>query len=382
MKILIVRTGPNKMNRNTYNFQELGLAKALTRKGNQCDVMCYGGNEKDHFEKISFDDGKTINILWIRGFGIFREGIYPTLGRYVKEYDILHVGGCVGVTSWWLNTRYQNKTVNYQGAYFCEHNKGDFKRAKIMDKILLPLYRKDKMIVAAKSILAAKYISKKGITDVTTIGVGLDLDNILREQEYLYEHDFIKLLKERKKNGKYLLYIGVLEERRDILFLIDVFKKVNEQIPECQLILIGRGKEEYVAACEDKINELGIADKVIRKEQLEQKYMKAVYEQADAFLLPTHYEIFGMVLLEAMYFGMPVFTTYNGGSSTLMNDENGIVLPEFNSDEWADKIVNVLNDDELMLKYSNAASKTIKERYTWDALADKFIELYNRRLGM
>lgn len=54
--------------------------------------------------------------------------------------------------------------------------------------------------------------------------------------------------------------------------------------------------------------------------------MPTVYQSCDAFSLPTRYEIFGMVLLEAMYYGLPTFTTYNGGSSTLMNQENGIII--------------------------------------------------------
>ena len=45
MKVLIVRPSPNKMNVNTYNLQEIGLAKALVRKGCVCDVMYYCGND-------------------------------------------------------------------------------------------------------------------------------------------------------------------------------------------------------------------------------------------------------------------------------------------------------------------------------------------------
>lgn len=55
--------------------------------------------------------------------------------------------------------------------------------------------------------------------------------------------------------------------------------------------------------------------------------MKGVYQQADFFLLPTEYEIFGMVLLEAMFFRRVVLTTPNGGADMLLRSgENGIVL--------------------------------------------------------
>ena len=132
--------------------------------------------------------------------------------------------------------------------------------------------------------------------------------------------------------------------------------------------------------CMKKIEELGIKDRVIYKESLEQKYMPAVYQACDAFLLPTRYEIFGMVLLEAMYYGLPVFTTYNGGSSTLVNESNGVVINSLDVSEWSGKISQVLTDENRCVEIGKSAHQTIADNYTWDALADKFLEVYNLRL--
>ena len=381
MKILIVRSTPNKVNMQTYNLQEVGLAKSLVRKGHQCDVAYYCGKEPDHRDTIEFADGLSLEILWLHGYGMFYEGIYPSLKKYVGDYDIIQIGGYTGITSWWLNTRAKGKTVNYQGPYFHKENLGDIRKAKILDATLLRISNKKNMVVATKSVLATDYIRSKGILDVTTIGVGIDLDNLLRTQDDIYDHEFIRRLRQRKGTGKYLLYIGALEERRNIPFLLDVFKKVCDSNPECQLVLIGKGHPDYTSACEQKIRNLSLSDRIIRCERLEQKYLKAVYEYSEAFLLPTRYEIFGMVLLEAMYFGLPVFTTYNGGSSTLMNAENGIVLESLDAETWAEKIISVLNNENLANKIGENARKTITEKYTWDALADRFLEVYAKRLN-
>lgn len=380
MKVLIVRPSPNKMNLRTYNLQEIGLAKALIRKGCMCDVMYYCGCEEDHIESIEFDGNKNLNILWLHGKGILREGIYPSLKKYAKEYDIIQVGGYVGLTSCWLNRKYPNRVVNYQGPYYCKDNKGDIKKAAIFDKVLLPLQHKKNMIVATKSVLATNYLKDKGIQTVTTIGVGLDLDNLVRNADKVQTNEFTDKVKNSTFSKK-LLYIGVLEERRNIPFLLETFKKVSEQIPDAGLILIGKGKQEYVSMCMKKIEELGIKDRVIYKESLEQKYMPAIYQACDAFLLPTRYEIFGMVLLEAMYYGLPVFTTYNGGSSTLMNKRNGIVIDCLDVNEWSGKIVQILADKNGCREIGKNAHKTIAEGYTWDALADKFLKVYEKRLN-
>lgn len=379
MKVLIVRPSPNKMNVNTYNLQEIGLAKALVRKGCVCDVMYYCGNEKDHIEKIVFDENKSLNILWLHGKGILREGIYPSLKKYVPNYDIVQVGGYVGLTSCWLNRKYPEKIVNYQGPYYYKANQGDIKKAAVFDRLLLPLQKKKNMVVATKSILATNYIKDKGIENVTTIGVGLDLDNLLRDSESIEENEFIKEIKEIK-NSTLFLYIGVLEERRNILFLLEVFQKVSKQIENSKLIIIGKGKQNYVAMCKEKLIELGLENDVIYREKLEQKYMPAIYQASDAFLLPTRYEIFGMVLLEAMYYGLPVFTTYNCGSSTLINNENGIIIENTDCNEWSEKIVKVLSDKKECDAIGEKAHRTVEKNYTWDALANKFLSVYEKRL--
>ena len=235
------------------------------------------------------------------------------------------------------------------------------------------------MVVATKSVLATRYLQDKGIQNVTTIGVGLDLDNLVRSVDKVQTNEFTDNVKSSMFRKK-LLYIGVLEERRNIPFLLETVKKVSERIPDVGLILIGKGKPEYVSMCMKKIEELGIKDNVIYKESLEQKYMPAVYQACDAFLLPTRYEIFGMVLLEAMYYGLPVFTTYNGGSSTLMNESNGVVINSLDVSEWSGKISQVLTDENRCVEIGKSAHQTIADNYTWDALADKFLEVYNLRL--
>ena len=381
MKILIVRPTPNKVNLSSYNLQEIGLAKALVRKGHICDVAYYCGKEKSHTEKIEFDKDKSINIHWLHGFNILREGIYPDLKKIAKNYDVIQVGGHESLTSCMLNRKFGDKVVNYQGPYYCKNNKGDIKKSMIFDKTILPLSHKKNMIVGTKSVLATDYLKSKGVKEVTTIGVGLDLSNIIKPNSKLGKNEFIETLKKiKKKNDKYLLYVGVLEDRRNIPFILEVLKEVVKINKNYKLIIVGKGKPEYIEVCRNLVKEYKLKDNIIYQERLEQKYMDKLYGLADAFLLPTKYEIFGMVLLEAMYFKLPVFTTYNGGSSTLMNDKNGVVINNFNSKEWADEITKLLENKKRLKEIKENAHKTIADNYTWDVLADKFLLLYNKRL--
>ena len=381
MKVLILRTMANVLNLKTYNLQEVGLAKALIRLGHQSDILYYTDGKEDRQETITFDGGKTITILWTHGYNILHEAIYPSLKKIVNDYDVIQVSDYVGFTSVWLNAKHQDKTVNYQGPYYCRFNKKDILRTFVMDRVLLPFSHRKTMVVGTKSKLATQYILDKRIPDVTTLGVGIDIDNLTPPQQEELP-PFVREVKEKKQSLKYLLYIGRLEERRNILFLLDVFHKVAQRDCNTRLVLIGKGDKDYTDSCWEKMDRLGLRDKVLYSPQLEQKFVREMYRCCDMFLLPTRYEIFGMVLLEAMYFGMPVLTTFNGGSSTLIQEDvNGFILDQLNPDKWADRICSLLENPEHLADVGRQASDTVARNYTWDALAPRFIELYRKRVG-
>ncbi len=380
MRILILRTMANVLRLNTYNLQEVGLAKALTRLGHRCDILYYTDQKTDRRETITFDGDKTITILWTHGYNFFYEAIYPSLKKIVGDYDIIQVADYVGFNSVWLNAKHQQKTVNYQGPYYSPYNKKDNLKAFVMDHLLLPFSHRSTMLVGTKSILATRYLRDKGIPNVTTLGVGIDIDNLTP----LSQTDlppFIQEVQSQKQSLKYLLYIGRLEPRRNILFLLDVFHRATEKDESIRLVLIGKGDKDYTDQCWAKADALHLKDKIFYCRQVEQRYIHEIYRCCDLFLLPTRYEIFGMVLLEAMYFRMPVLTTYNGGSATLIQDgENGFILNAIDENQWAEKICAILQDTQLMARVACQASESVAQRYTWDALAPRFVELYQQRL--
>ena len=182
------------------------------------------------------------------------------------------------------------------------------------------------------------------------------------------------------KNLK-LLYIGKFEKRRNIHFILDVFSQVINKKMNATLYMIGTGDKDYIEDCWKYAESKNIKNYIVYQEKMEQKYLAGVYGLADFFLLPTEYEIFGMVLLEAMYYHSVVLTTLNGGSSTLIdNNKNGFILTLNNAKEWADCIEKISSDKNAMLNICDMASRKIQEGFTWDKLADQFIEHYNKVL--
>ena len=114
-------------------------------------------------------------------------------------------------------------------------------------------------------------------------------------------------------------------------------------------------------------------------DRVEQKYLPAIYKLANVFWIPTKFEIFGMVLLEAMYYGVPVISTFNGGSSILIkHGVNGFIC-EDTEDSWVDYTHELVINKEFAESIGDKAHETIELSFTWDTLADKFIEIYRRK---
>ena len=87
MKILIVRTFPDILNLESYNVQEIGLAKALCLKGHHCDIVLYHGKNKDKVQEYRFENqGKEYHfiIYWLKGIGFLKNGYMPSLKKIIN----------------------------------------------------------------------------------------------------------------------------------------------------------------------------------------------------------------------------------------------------------------------------------------------------------
>src|SRR3989339_778083 len=108
----------------------------------------------------------------------------------------------------------------------------------------------------------------------------------------------------RIKYGKYLLYVGAIRPHKNILFLLDLFKKLKkEKKITHKLILIGKGKVPYINEVRRKIYDYSMQNDVLIIEEIKQEQIAEFYCGADLFVFPSLYEGFGLPPLEAMACG-------------------------------------------------------------------------------
>ncbi len=368
MKVLIVRSFPDKLNINSYNVQEIGLAKALVKKGLTCDIVFYNGSEADRTQVLE----NGIKIYWLKAINLAKNGIFCNLKSIINDYDIIQVHEYDQLQSWLLYTFSKKKVVVYHGPYFDSFNKGYNLKCKVFDTLFLPFSKKAKENVhfMTKSPQATDFLKRKGFKKVTTIGVGLDTDKFASYQNSQVANT----------DGFNALYIGKLEERRNITFLLELAEKAHAQNPNFKLTIIGAyDSDEYKAKIESKMNELISSGAITYIPKKNQSELPAIYEASDIFLFTTNYDIFGMVLLEAMYYGAVPVSTSNGGSKTLMdNDTDGYILEGFDMDNWLSVINDLAQNKEKLSKLKENAKTKIRDNFTWDSLTQKFIDIYDQ----
>lgn len=372
MKLLYVRSGPYELNFDSYNLQEVGLAKAFCEKGIDIDILYYSKENRNQEIKYS---GHTINILWRKGIKLLRTGIYPSIlnKSFLSQYDYVIASEYSQIMSVLLLLLHDNVFI-YNGPYY-----NLFKipfMEKIYDRLFSSFINNRAKKIFCKTNMSAEYLLKKRINNTKVIGVGLDTQKL--DIVTSINSDTLQILNQLE--GYYnILFVGSIIARKNIAFLFKTFnqlKKLNKE-KKIQLIVVGKGDPKYLDYCYSLLD-LEVRKSVRHYDFIDNTQLKYIYQFADLFLLTSTQEIFGMVLLEAMYNGLVTISSYNAGSNTLIvNGENGFVINSFDCNEWVSCIENILFDENKKKYMGNNANKTIVENFLWNRIVDLIINEFN-----
>lgn len=379
MNILIIRNFPNYMDvrKATYNIQEIGLALALSRRNHRVGLVLWTDREEEDF---LYQNGQgEVTVYYRNAFVFLKNGFYKNIDSIIEQYDIIQMAEYNQFQVWQYSGKYNSKLVVYHGQYYGKINRKYNMMCRIFDLFGLHRYKKNGTIFMTKSELSRQYLIDRGINgnNVTAVGVGLNVNTFDLESD----NPLSSFCDTFKDNGINVLYVGNFAIRRHLDFIGDVVKRLNDTGYKTNFVIVGGKNTTYGERCWQYFSDHGIMPYVKYIEKAEQRYMGLVYESCDFLLFPAEYEIFGMVLLESMYFGSIVISATNGGSSTLIHDgENGFIKDNLDVDDWCRKILQVQNNSEWKKNIQQKAREKICNHFTWDALAGSFEKVYLRRL--
>lgn len=170
---------------------------------------------------------------------------------------------------------------------------------------------------------------------------------------------------------KFVLSVGRLSAYKGFSVLIEAVKFLPSEVA---VVIAGGG--ELAGELAGLIEKYNLQDKVLLAGRVSQEELTALYQNAELFCLPSilRSEAFGVVLLEAMAYSLPIVATNIVGSGVSWVNEEGVsglnVTPG-NPQELATACMRILSDENLRMKYSNGA----KQRYENNFTESKFREL-------
>lgn len=368
--IVIFRTGANVLDLNTYNCQELGLAKELTNKGFRVSLVMAG--HENRVERFMASSG-FVNVHYLKFFSIDqRYGYFIGYDKILQDLrpDVLQIHD-LGIYMTWKVARWAKKNaVPYyliQGTY-CLSSKPIIEQ---MDYLFSHTFGKyvvrNATGIGCKTIAAATFVKSIYNRKTCLTYIGLDESKFSAAKSIDWRNNL-------NITGKHvLLYVGVLEKRRNPLFLLNLMKRLPDNF-----ILLMAGKGPLQTEIAKKIKHDGLSDKVVLLGKLSQEELPSLYRQADLLLLPSSYEIYGMVILESMYFELPVISSCTAGAETIIeNNVDGVIVTQFEVDLWQKCILSVCSDKFVFQNMKITAGLKINKHFVWRKAVDNFINLYN-----
>ncbi|MBC7714011.1 MAG: glycosyltransferase family 4 protein [Rhizobacter sp.] len=172
----------------------------------------------------------------------------------------------------------------------------------------------------------------------------------------------------------FILNVGAFEERKNQLMLIEAFAKIASQV-EQDLVLIGNGKS-YLEQCKKKVEDLKISSRVHFLSNIPFSELPVFYQTADLFCFPSHFEGFGIPIVEALFSKTPVITSFGSCFPESAGPDSEYIDP-LSLTDISDKILKVLNDVSLQDKMISRGHNFV-QKFTRKQSTEKLLECYTR----
>ena len=241
----------------------------------------------------------------------------------------------------------------------------------------------DRIVAATPAEQAQlEFLYKTPSSKVVIIPPGVDVEHF-----YCIPPDESKAVVELCSDCRMFLFVGRIEPLKGIDTLIKAIAILKEKglmtHQPYSLSIIGGDPDvstlemnAEMAHLKRLCHELDLDDMIVFLGKRSQDSLPYYYSAAEAVILPSHYESFGMVALEAMACGTPVVASQVGGLAFLVQDGvTGFVIPDGDPDILADRLSRLILEPGLAARLGNQAAAVAQE-YAWPKITQRMLNLY------
>jgi D-inositol-3-phosphate glycosyltransferase len=225
-------------------------------------------------------------------------------------------------------------------------------------------------------------VSSQGAIEMIPCGADLSNFRVMPQDEARAKLGFFP-------GEKIVLYVGRFDESKGIDTLVRAFSGLHhrQDADVLKLVLVGGstatpGQTDELSRIQALVNELELQDSVIFTGAVDHELLPLYYTAADVCVIPSHYEPFGLVAIEAMACGTPVVASNVGGLKfTVIHEETGFLVPPQSIDAFTGAIDRVLSDKVWAGMLRQQASARVQEQFSWTSVAVQLSDLYRRLLA-
>ena len=231
----------------------------------------------------------------------------------------------------------------------------------------------DRVICATeleRDSLRQLYGAPAGKVDVIPLGVDLDRFRPGGKQEARIALGL--------KDERIILFVGRIEPLKGVDILINAASLLESDV-ECTVLVVGgdESSQGEVAELRDLARDRGIEHRVAFVGAVDHEALPLYYNAADVCVVPSHYESFGLVAVEAMASGVPVVASRVGGlTGTIKDGETGYLIPWLCPEPFAERIELLLENEPLRNNLGEAAREAMA-CYRWENVASAVLSLYH-----
>lgn len=326
---------PNKIHKRWLNISRNPLNKLL---GNVWSDA--------YMKKMIFEKAKEIGADWIVNHTYDLCAAIPTKSG-IRTAQILH----------W-------SVKGYEAELKAKYNT-PFKKMYGLPMLKALTYRWHKALPTFDKIVPLTFTAEKELVGIVP-SLSKDLFCII-PNPVMYEKESPCLSSLRNKN---VVFVGRLSFEKGVIRLLNIWKRVENLLPDISLSIYGDGymeKEMRSFIKEHHLNNVKMMGYCDNKEQ--------IYKNADLLLMTSNTEGFGLVIIEAMYYGVPCIAFDCPVSPKEVIADSGITIPCFDEDAYAQKVVEILKNTNSLQILQKKSIERAKSFYI-NKVAEQWINMF------
>lgn len=347
---------------------------SLNEKGIRCDVLC--ANDLPVYEELNYGNYKVMKVpTYFRMLSTsFAPGMITKLREVMDNYEIIHVHMPDPMANIALLFSGYKKKLVLQWHM-------DVERYRILINLYKPILfwlfrRADVILVSSNALKEESEFARLMKNKVKIIPLGVNINELDEAKE---DRIYFEYLNSIAMGRKIVLSVGRLVYYKGFDVLINSAELLPDNIA---IFIVGDGPLKR--DLEKMVNVKGLQGRVFLLGKLSLGQLVAAYKACHLFCLPSTHktEAFGLVQLEAMYFGKPVVSTMLKGSGTCevnIHGETGFCVKPGDRRELSSAILKILEDQNLYERLSQNARERSR-KYDVKIIVDKLIDVYEELL--